>query len=280
MVASRMTQSQKFRILCLHPKNSNAILFNTELSELQHVVKRRLADTGFEADGVEWHFVDAPNLVKLPYAAEQAQADGSSNDGPGRVWWHLPDGHRSYTAEAYFGDDKSLKRIEDALSTLKGQQSDDATSGYDGILGFSQGAMMAAIIAARNVEKLKFALLFGAALPKPYENFLEEFRLSGPSISIRISGTSASPSTSTTTTISTTPSGSEASATRSICSVLSVLSKKDTINPPEMGEWVGKRVGGEDAKTIWHDEGHVIPTNSLVLEEIAAWLLSFGNLNH
>ena len=59
--------------------------------------------------------------------------------GSGR-WWTYPAGERSYTASAYEGAEESIAAVERAL--VRGN--------HAGLLGFSQGAMLAAIIAARS----------------------------------------------------------------------------------------------------------------------------------
>ena len=70
-----------------------------------------------------------------PWELEAIDAPG----GSGR-WWTYPAGERSYTASAYEGAEESIAAVEKAL--VRGN--------HAGVLGFSQGAMLAAIIAARS----------------------------------------------------------------------------------------------------------------------------------
>ncbi|CAD7928330.1 unnamed protein product, partial [Amoebophrya sp. A120] len=229
------TARQVIRVLCLHPKNSNSVLFKQELEVVRTTVEK---NTLHQAFVFEWVFLDAPNLL-APH-----------KDPEGRVWWQLADGARSFTAEAYFGDDKSLDVVESTIKNVDlrpknySAEGQEHGEGHDaptatGILGFSQGAMMGAIAAARNPDQIRFAVLFGAAVPKPYEKVLEDF-------------------------------GKNSSTARP--DVLSVLSREDSVNPPDMGKWVGDCLNPESATVLWHGEGHQIPKDPEKLEEIAGWI--------
>lgn len=54
-------------------------------------------------------------------------------------WWTYPAGQRSFTATSYDGAEESIAAVESEL----------ARGNHFGIVGFSQGAMLAAMIAAR-----------------------------------------------------------------------------------------------------------------------------------
>ena len=86
-VAEQKERSKTLRLLCLHPKNSNSKLFKRELAGLQNTAGK----CGLELD---LDFLDAPNLFKRHEVQEKFDED---DPGPGRVWWYLPDGARSYT---------------------------------------------------------------------------------------------------------------------------------------------------------------------------------------
>ena len=155
--------------------------------------------------GAEWQFdcLDAPQQISKP----------------DRAWWINPPGERSYTASAYEGDEVAITQVEAAW----------ASGNYDALLGFSQGAMLAAVVSARGlvgqgVVLPRCIVLLGSALPKPYEQLLKEASLVGA---------------------------------QSIAS-LHCLSKSDTINPPELGEWVADCFA-PGANTLWHEGGHIIP---------------------
>lgn len=72
--------------------------------------------------------------------------------GGDRAWWINPPGERSYTAPSYEGDDESIALVEAAWASTE----------YDAILGFSQGAMLAAIVCARGI------LGQGSVVPKRF----------------------------------------------------------------------------------------------------------------
>lgn len=182
------------RVLCLQGKGGNGA---SMLSRL-HMLRSTLGD------GWLFECLDAPHEIS------------SSGDC---AWWINPPGERSYTASSYEGDDVSIAQVEAAWSAKE----------YDALLGFSQGAMLAAVVSARGLlgqgtVRPKCLVLMGAALPKPYESLLSD--LSSPTTSAMAS--------------------------------LHCLSQADTINPAELGEWVANCFG-PDAKKLWHGSGHVIP---------------------
>ena len=99
--ASMAGAAVKRRILCLHGKGEFGASFLTTFAEL-----RQACGPAFE-----WEAMDAPHEVS-----------------GGRAWWLLPPGERSFTAEAYEGDELSLEAID-----AKWHQ-----GSFDGVMGFSQ----------------------------------------------------------------------------------------------------------------------------------------------
>lgn len=162
------------------------------------------------------------SLHPLRDAASQSAWEFDAIDAPlnGR-WWTYPAGQRSFTADSYEGAENSIAAVEDELKTGR----------YCGILGFSQGAMLATIVAARAMlgesdSILKFAVMCGGATPKPYETLLKRLRLSRRSWSLP---------------------------------TLHCLSSVDTINPPSSGEVVASCFNHPKAEILWHDAGHTMP---------------------
>jgi len=147
----------KLRILALHPKCSWAERFVQTLGQLK-----------LPAHHFEFIEADAPFLL---------QEDGRG----GRQWWKLPPNERSYTTESYEGDEEAIKICEDVLGRDDGKEQVEEDK-IDGILGFSQGAMLVAIIVAKiitgssNGRLPQFAMLFGAAIPRPFEDDLWKMR--------------------------------------------------------------------------------------------------------
>ena len=93
-------------MVALHGKGGNAAGFELYMQPL-------VAAT---AETWEWDFVEGPH----------------STGGDGRAWWNLPPGVRTFEAT-------ELEGIEESLALL------DARAPFDGVMGFSQGAMLAAV---------------------------------------------------------------------------------------------------------------------------------------
>ena len=112
-------------------------------------------------------------LARLAHLQEGTARTFHAIDAPSgrRTWWTYPAGERSFTASSYEGAEQSIAAVEAELES----------GGYVGLLGFSQGAMLAAIVAARaslreSCPLLRFAVICAAAVPKPYEPLLERLR--------------------------------------------------------------------------------------------------------
>eukprot|EP00668_Euglena_longa_P001762 GGOE01002072.1.p1 GENE.GGOE01002072.1~~GGOE01002072.1.p1 ORF type:complete len:274 (+),score=51.80 GGOE01002072.1:73-822(+) len=106
------------RILCLHGYLQSADKFRGKSYGLMKGLKKQ----------AEFDFIDAPHLIEPIDVAEGA--------APRYTWWRSVD---VPTGKRYDGFWESVQRIVEVLK-LKGP--------YDGILGFSQGAMMAALMLA------------------------------------------------------------------------------------------------------------------------------------
>ncbi len=129
MATSPDGAARKKKMIALHGKGGDATSFSRYL--------RPLVDaTGHEW---AWSFLDGPHDL----------------EGGGRAWWKLPPGVRTFEAA-------SLEGIEDSLALL------DSAWPFEGILGFSQGAMLAAISCGRGVRggsRPAVAIIAGAAFP-------------------------------------------------------------------------------------------------------------------
>ena len=198
---------QALKILCLHGKGGCSESFRPTLEPLMDAL----------GPAVEWDFLDAPHML-------------GEDPSSGRAWWLLPPGARSFTAPTYEGDDVSLEAISAAWREHQ----------YDGVLGFSQGAMMAAIVTAKGAHGAgplpRFALLFGSATPKPHEQLLVSLGQQG-------------------------------------CSVptLHSISAADRINPAAMGEWVASCFA-PSAELLRHDAGHRVPSDAESVELVRAFV--------
>jgi len=185
------------KVLCLHGRGDSASHFIGQIAHIR------------EAVSGEFHAIQAPL--------------------PGGAWWTYPKGERSYSASSFSGAEASVSMVEQALVEGK----------FDCLLGFSQGAMLAAVVAARlalgdtplaQQATLRLAVMFGAALPKPYEDLFSRLRDAGGAQGIR---------------------------------TLHCLSKNDITNPPELGSALAGCFGAR-AQEHWHGNGHrVAPATSV-----------------
>lgn len=150
-------------------------------------------------------------------------------------WWTYPAGQRSFTASSYSGAEESIAVVEAALQA----------GNHAGVLGFSQGAMLAAIVAARsalgeNNVPLKFAVLSASAMPKPYEALLHRLR--------------------------------DSPSPPMLMPTLHTLCKADDMNPAELGEEIAGCFGPR-AEVLWHAAGHAVPPPGPEgLDSVAAFL--------
>lgn len=103
------------RVLCLQGKGGDGVGMFERLQSLRATM------------GEEWEF----KCMDAPHELGRGQ----------RGWWMLPPGERSYTAQAYEGDLLSIAQVE----------AEWATGDYSALIGFSQGAMLAAIVSARGL---------------------------------------------------------------------------------------------------------------------------------
>ena len=135
-------------------------------------------------------------------------------------WWTRPAEEASPAGFA-----AAEKAIDNIMAKVRDEE-------YDGIVGFSEGAMIAAVIAARAVldpdfrGPMSFAVMCGGAVPAPYEDLLARAR--------------DDPSAAMLPTVH-------------------CLSQLDTVRGPEQGERLAAFFGPE-ALIAWHEAGHAMPS--------------------
>lgn len=211
-------------VLCLHGRGGSASTFLARgLEPLRSATAASYGVPGRERRAVGWNYD----------AIDALDASGG--------WWTYPKGQRSYSADSYTGAEASIAAVEAELATGK----------YSGLLGFSQGAMLAAVVAARAAtgegdreaaKNLKFAVICAAALPAPFRPLLDRLRAMG-----------GAPSSLPT---------------------LHCLSEVDSMNPPELGEELASCFG-PSATVLWHDAGHDMPSKDK-LNDVAVWMDQAG----
>eukprot|EP00439_Symbiodinium_sp_Y106_P031562 s76_g3.t2 len=184
------------RLLCLHGKGGSGPNFAERLRPL--------------AERAELVCVDAPH--SLP---------------PGFAWWHLPPGERSFTTSTFEGWDETLSFIRETWASQ---------GPFDGILGFSQGAILvAALVALGDFRKggalasCRCLILAGAAVPGPFQRQIADLAGSGDRGDFR---------------------------------ALHTIGRSDTMNPPEGAHEVARAVGGE---VYQFDGGHEVPLDEAAL---------------
>ena len=129
MPPATASAAKKRKMVALHGKGGNAAGFERYMQPL-------VAAT---SETWEWDFVEGPH----------------STGGDVRAWWNLPPGVRTFEAT-------ELEGIEESLALL------DERAPFDGVMGFSQGAMLAAVACGRGLKggtRPSVAVIVGAAFP-------------------------------------------------------------------------------------------------------------------
>lgn len=238
LVSSAAAATAGRRILCLHGRGATASGFMTDLAPLEV----EAAKQGFELVAIDAVRPSPRRLYQptLPCRPDQLP-DDCLRHGPllllqpsgTNSWWTYPSGERSFSASKFFGADESIRFVEDTL--VQGE--------FAGLLGFSQGAMLAAVVVARAAlgegdaaSTLQYGVICGAALPAPFEALLSRLQASGGSSSIP---------------------------------TLHCLSAVDNMNPPALGEALATCFGPTTTEMLWHDAGHVVPPPDKVVPVVS-----------
>ncbi|CAL1131051.1 unnamed protein product [Cladocopium goreaui] len=188
------------RLLCLHGKGNTADTFRDRVKPL--------------AKDAELVCVSAPHPL-----------------GDGFAWWHLPPGERSFTTPVFEGWPETLDFIR-KVWTEEGP--------FDGMLGFSQGAILVAALVAlgemksgRALASCRCLLLCGAAVPGPFQREIADLASRADKLE----------------------NGNYVA--------LHTIGRQDDINPPEGARQVAAAVGGE---IFEFDGGHDVPMDEAALE--------------
>ena len=155
---------------------------------------------------------------------------GAGPAGGSFAWWEFPPGvERSFLADEWV-------RSEEAIEIAA-----EAGRGCDVAIGFSQGAMLLAVlIALGKLPDLRCAVIAGAGWPRPYAEELEKFAARGRR-----------------------PIGG---GLHDVPKILHVSSETDTMNPLAQAQQVHRLLGGD---FLEHGGGHVVPVEA---EELAKWM--------
>ncbi|CAB9524542.1 Esterase OVCA2 [Seminavis robusta] len=124
-------KTKPLRLLVLHGNRANLRKFKSR-------VKDTLKGISSADQPVQLEYIKAPNLYHSQDTEEKRYLEGALDQpeqtmGDNRCWWYMNDqGH-------HVGLEKSIQAVEDWI---------EETGPYDGVLGFAQGACMAAVLAA------------------------------------------------------------------------------------------------------------------------------------
>ncbi|PRT55578.1 Dihydrofolate reductase [Wickerhamiella sorbophila] len=151
-------------VLCLHGYTQNGSLFARKAS----AIRKALAKAGYES-----YFLSGPISVSpsdLDFAVEEGASDMLS-------WWPTNE------------HDPKYYKLGDAFQTIK--DAVETAGPFEGVLGFSQGAGLAAVVTRHLPElvpshpPLKFAVLYSGFKLKPeeYAHFYDP-KLSTPSLHV------------------------------------------------------------------------------------------------
>jgi predicted esterase len=201
---------RKLKILCLHGFGQNAAIFRKQTCALRKSLK----------DYAEFVYVNAPYSLNTKTLVE------STNDTPDteRSWWFMNE-----TTGSYDGKDKSLEYLSELVTK----------ESYDGLIGFSQGAMIGSCMATlcSNAKNLKFAILISG---RPARD---------PQLEKLFTGKCAMPS-------------------------LHVIGEADTIVPKEDSMKLSEHF--KDASLLFHSGGHYVPQGKEHRERLVSFIKSFA----
>ena len=241
----------KLRLLCLHS-------FRTSGEILREQV--RLA--GWEetlGDLVEFHVMDAPHPASGPVPPDVL---AFFPDVPYREWWNAteradPDGSGRKTM-TYVGLEESLERVKREF---------DERGPFDGVLGFSQGATLTTILAAKGVADAwgPFAdanASRDASRPKPKKPPVFAVCVSGAAARTREADATyraaRDANANATANATATDASASASASNSPTPSLHIIGEADRVVPPPASERAAARCF-VDAVIARHPRGHVVP---------------------
>lgn len=195
--------TRKKRMLALHGKGGNAASFARHLAPL---VERT-------STAWEWHFAEGAFVEPNP---------------GGRGWWALRPGERTYSAAELPGASDSVRLVRES-------------GPWDGVFGFSQGAMLAALVCGEDDACVaECAVLVGSAWPTCVAQNLECMeRRERSDVSARS---------------------------------LHVIGATDAINPPEQARRVAKAFGAR-AEVFQHKGGHVVPLDETAMNEYVRFMM-------
>jgi predicted esterase len=133
----------------------NQYLFKARLGALKKYLKQY----------ADLEFMDAPvDLLEV----KVDEASGETYPVNRRTWWRFTEQQDPATGTSTY----IYHGVEDALQAVKDEY--EKNGPYDGVLGFSQGAAVAALLISRGVVPFKFAILVSGFVPRDPHTTLRE----------------------------------------------------------------------------------------------------------
>lgn len=175
---SASTVAAPLRVLCIHGYRQNSDSFRDKTGALRKLLKKH----------VEWVYINAPHSVsqRMDVLQGQEQKEVAKDEEDPRGWWFSDVQARSFDAgqvcEASLGLEESLEAVKKAVREL---------GPFDGILGFSQGAALVAMVCALQEQvspdfKFQFAILVAGfqSVCAQHERFYTGTALTIPSLHV------------------------------------------------------------------------------------------------
>jgi len=222
-------QTKKLRVLMLHGYLQNGDIFMKKSGAFRKIVQTQM----------DCIYVTSPNPVQesgKKVEPTDDQNEEEQKEGPMFMWWNA-DAADWWLIKHYFGATESIEFIK---TVFRNQ------GPFDGILGFSQGAVLATILCSLRTEfpteenpiSFRFAILVGGFCPSadPYKDLLMNSK-------------------------------------ENMCPTVHCYGKNDPRVDPELSKKLVEYF--PSAIVIEHDGGHYIPTNSAAKETFRSFLKHF-----
>ena len=221
---------RRLRLLCLHGYTQDGAVFRERTGALRTTLSKAHG-------GVDMVYIDAPHVLTPADLFGEAMGPG---DGRARGWFTA--GENAGVAEAEWVRPSLSKRARGADESLAYLRKHlDEHGPYDGLLAFSQGAAMAAILLASEPTRFRFAVLCAG------------FLASDPALAAVVQGAAPLPH-----------------------AVLSCSGEADALVPPERVRALAACF--PDARCVFfaHPGGHHVPGNAAFRNAIKAFVAPFA----
>ncbi|XP_028322895.1 esterase OVCA2 [Gouania willdenowi] len=144
------------RVLCIHGYRQNGASFRDKTGALRKLLRKQ----------VELVYLSAPLCVPrnshqevIAKETDEAAAPGPTGDEDHRGWWFSDIQARSFSAQQQC--DQSLG-LDESLATVR--EAVQSQGPFDGVLGFSQGAALVAMLCSLQEQKLERDFSFRFAI--------------------------------------------------------------------------------------------------------------------